>query len=102
MGCSSLTSQDPAEGYALYARLREEHLAPGYLQTIPRPEHALPEMPTALGPVKTPRLLRTCFELSAKICGSPAIDREFRTIDFLTLLDLEEIPARLRARLALE
>jgi len=79
--------------------LREEHLAPGYQQTVPRPDHALPEMRTPPGPVKTPRLLRTYLELAAKICGPPAIDREFRTIDFLTLLDLEEIPARLRARL---
>ena len=102
VGCSSLTSQDPAEGHALYSRLREDHLAPEYLQTAPRPDHALPEMRTAAGPVKTPRLLRTYFELSAKICGPPAIDREFRTIDFLTLLDLEEIPLRLRARLTMD
>jgi len=54
------------------------------------------------GTVQTPRLLRTYLELSAKVCGPPAIDREFKTIDFLTLLDLEEIPARLRTRLAAE
>jgi len=45
---------------------------------------------------------RTYLELSAKMCGPPAIDPEFRTIDFLTLLDLERIPARLRARLRAE
>jgi putative hemolysin len=100
VGCSSLTSQDPAEGHALYSRLRGAHLAPQYLQTAPRPDHALPEMRAVLpGLVKTPPLLRTYLELSAKICGPPAIDREFKTIDFLTLLDLEEIPARLRTRL---
>lgn len=102
VGCSSLTSQDSAEGHALYTRLREEHLAPAHLQTVPRQDHALPEMRTPPGPVKTPRLLRTYLELSAKICGPPAIDREFRTIDFLTLLDLEQIPAGLRARLTLD
>jgi putative hemolysin len=52
--------------------------------------------------VKTSWLLRTYLELSAKICGTPAIDREFRTIDFVTLLDLAEIPARLRARLTMD
>ena len=51
-------------------------------------------------PVKTPRLLRTYLELSAKICCPPAIDREFGTIDLLTLLDLEDVPARFRARQA--
>jgi putative hemolysin len=31
--------------------------------------------------------------IDAKICGPPAIDREFGTIDFLTLLDLRALPA---------
>ena len=34
----------------------------------------------------------------AKICGAPAIDREFKTIDFLTLLDLKSLPARVADR----
>jgi putative hemolysin len=32
------------------------------------------------------------------LCGPPAIDREFKTIDFLTLMDLQELPDRVRAR----
>ena len=36
-----------------------------------------------------PRLLSAYLALGAAICGPPAIDREFRTIDFLTWLDLE-------------
>jgi putative hemolysin len=36
--------------------------------------------------------------VGAKICGPPAIDREFKTIDFLTLLDLEGISEVVRAR----
>src|SRR5215472_15096525 len=35
--------------------------------------------------------------IGAKICGPPAIDREFGTIDFLTLLDLHALPALVRA-----
>jgi putative hemolysin len=38
------------------------------------------------------------LDLSARLCGPPAIDREFGTIDFLTLLDLQSIPSRLRTR----
>jgi putative hemolysin len=30
--------------------------------------------------------------------GPPAIDHDFRTIDFLTLSDLSRIPERVRAR----
>jgi putative hemolysin len=101
VGCSSLTSQDPADGAALFETLRPTHLIRDDLQTMPHGSHALPSAETAgFGAVQAPRLLRTYLELSAKICGPPAIDREFKTIDFLTLLDLDEIPARMRTRLA--
>ena len=100
MRCSSLTSQDAAEGLALYQGLRKAHLAPPHLRTVASAGHALPETGASRVPVRVPRLLRTYLELSAKICGPPAIDREFKTIDFLTLLDLEGISARLRARVS--
>jgi putative hemolysin len=102
VGCSSLTSQDAAEGMALFEKLRPAHLVREDLRTVARGSHALPFVatPSSCTTVQAPRLLRTYLELSAKICGPPAIDREFKTIDFLTLLDLDEIPARLRARLA--
>jgi putative hemolysin len=43
-------------------------------------------------------ILHHVDDLSARLCSPPAIDREFRTIDFLSLLDLQSIPDRLRAR----
>jgi putative hemolysin len=48
--------------------------------------------------VKVPKLLKTYMALGARISGPPAWDREFGTIDFLTLLDLKSIspPARNR------
>ncbi len=98
IGCSSLTSQNPAEGAALYAKLRQCYLAPQPLRTLPAAVHALPETVTPAEPVRVPRLLRTYLELSAKICAPPAIDREFGTIDLLTILDLEKISAGLRTR----
>jgi putative hemolysin len=44
------------------------------------------------------RLLRAYLAIGAKICGPPAIDREFGTLDFLTLLDLHMLPLIVRAR----
>jgi putative hemolysin len=38
---------------------------------------------------RVPKLLKTYMALGARICGPPAWDREFGTIDFLTLLDLK-------------
>ncbi len=44
-----------------------------------------------------PKLLRAYLSLGAKICGPPALDREFKTIDFLTLLDLRTVPGAVRS-----
>ena len=38
-----------------------------------------------------PSLLQSYLKAGAKICGTPAIDRSFRCVDFLTLLDVEQI-----------
>jgi putative hemolysin len=48
--------------------------------------------------VKIPKLLRAYLALGAKICGPPALDRNFKTIDFLTMLDLEALPSLARQR----
>jgi len=98
IGCSSLTSQDPALGHAMHARLAPEYLAPEHFRTAPLPAYALPDAePLAVCP-KPPRLLRTYLTVGAKICGAPALDREFGTIDFLTLIDLTSLPAATSAR----
>jgi len=88
LGCSSLTSQDEAVGAAAYKRLKP-NMAPPAWRTRPLPAFecrlhvASPQSP------RIPRLLSAYLALGAAISGPPAIDREFRTIDFLTWLDLE-------------
>ena len=98
VGCSSLTSQDEAEGAAAYRHLAR-HLAPAPWRTVPRPAFACAMQPVAPRAPDVPRLLSAYLALGAKLCGPPAIDREFRTIDFLTCLDLESpVMKALRAR----
>jgi putative hemolysin len=87
LGCSSLTSQDEAAGLAALRQLAP-HLAPPPWQTQPRPAFAC-KGPAATAAPRIPRLLAAYLALGARICGAPAIDREFRTIDFLTWLDIE-------------
>lgn len=87
IGCSSLTSQDPAFGLAMYQRLAEKHLADPAFRTAPRSGFAFSGTPLAGACPPPPRLLRAYLSVGAKICGPPAMDREFQTIDFLTLLD---------------
>lgn len=97
IGCSSLTSQDPAHGAAVYRAMRE-YLVDSYLQTVPQPAFAMPLISEENGSDRIPRLLRAYLAIGAKICGPPAIDREFKTIDFLTLLDLESLHPRVCGR----
>ena len=92
VGCSSLPTVDPAVGTAAYSQLMRTHLAPEPWHTVPVPAYDCPLDQIAPEPVRLPRLLTGYFSLGAKICGPPALDREFRTIDFLTVLDLEQLP----------
>ncbi len=120
LGCSSLNSVDPAEGWQMYSLLQnfrvsaEFETMPTYTYACPNEpqaasaqtfacdgasesqayEHALPVAPQ----VKVPKLLRTYLAIGARIAAPPAFDREFRTIDFLTLLDLEMLSPAARNR----
>ena len=121
IGCSSLTSQDPLDAVMSYRQLRS-HLAQPALRTQPRPEFVVAGGDDAGGlgarshqtepgssafakatadkpppATASSRLLRAYLAIGAKICGPPAIDREFGTIDFLTLLDLDRLPEIVRA-----
>jgi len=98
IGCSSLTSVDPRVGARVYADLCRRHLVSPALRTKPLPhcECSLRELHE--DPPEVPKLLRAYLGMGAKICGGPAIDRQFGTIDFLTLLDLEALAALARVR----
>lgn len=93
LGCSSLTSQDPAEGAAMYRQLAAGHLAPEGWRTTPQPGYECSLEAGGRAAPRVPKLLGAYLAIGARICGPPAIDREFKTIDFLTLLDLQTLPA---------
>ena len=110
LGCSSLNSNDPAEGWQMYRQLERFRVSPEF-ETVPTAEYACPiEQPEAstqpqcsgdgvmIPQVKVPKLLKTYLALGARIAAAPAWDREFRTIDFLTLLDLEMLAPAARER----
>jgi putative hemolysin len=88
IGCSSVTTQDTALGATLYRDLKARHLAQAEWQTLPLPALACPLDQVMAVRQNIPKLLGAYLSLGAKICGPPAIDREFKTIDLLTLLDL--------------
>jgi len=99
IGCSSLTSQDPQVGSAMYHSL-QRHLVEPKFRTTPLPDYDMPLLPaeSTVASVQPPKLLRAYLSIGANICGRPALDREFKTIDFLTLLDLESMSSCARSR----
>jgi putative hemolysin len=123
IGCSSLNSKDPAEGWQAYRQLEQYWVSPEF-ETAPTAAYACPieqegahaqpspslmesnpvksaaaESPLpAPTPTKVPRLLKTYLAIGARIAAPPAWDREFGTIDFLTLLDLKLLSRSARNR----
>ena len=98
MGCCSLPSLDPAYGQAVFGSLKN-YMAEPEMMTVPTPDYRLPEVEAGeVGAVQAPKLLRAYLTVGAKICSQPAIDREFKTIDFLTLCDLQTLHPRVAAR----
>jgi len=98
IGCSSLASQDEDQGMALYESLKEKYLVEPSLRTHPVEGRRCKSSGSGIAPPRPPRLFRAYLEISARVCGPPAIDREFKTIDFLTLVDLRKLPDRVRMR----
>ena len=99
IGCSSLTSTEVNEGQAAY-RLLGPYLAAPELLTRPTERYDCAagaeeaRIREAMGRIEIPRLMRAYLTLGAWICGAPALDRAFKTIDFLTLLDLRSLGPR--------
>lgn len=102
-GCCSLTSQDPVEGKRVMLHLeREGHVHPEY-RVEPQPDwrcydETLELDPRELSrPVELPNLFRIYLRYGAKVCGPPALDRIFKTIDYLVLLDVDGLDSGTRA-----
>jgi putative hemolysin len=106
IGCSSLNSVDPSEGWQMYRQLEHYRVTEG-LRTLPAEGFVCPgecaggeagSAMEAAEAAKVPKLLRTYLAIGARICSAPAWDRAFGTIDFLTLMDLRTISSSARNR----
>lgn len=96
-GCCSLTSQDPAEGKRVMDHLLAHRHLHSDWQILPhaayqcyREGFVAPEEKA----VVLPRLMQIYLMIGAKICGPPAMDRRFKTIDFLALFDVRHLDPR--------
>lgn len=98
-GCCSLTSQDRDEGKAVMDYLERNGHTHRNITVPPLPEvECYPPDSTVSRRIKVriPILFRLYLNYSAKVCGPPAIDRAFKTIDYFVMMDLAELDKRTR------
>lgn len=104
IGCVSLENEEPAVGWALYEQLKDKGLVSDLLQAVPQEQFLLPrpaeeriqELLASPNELKKeiPPLFKGYLRLGTKICGPPAFDYEFGSIDFMILLDVNAMPER--------
>ncbi|HPN73274.1 MAG TPA: hypothetical protein PKZ41_04690, partial [Candidatus Omnitrophota bacterium] len=95
-------------GWALYEYLREKNCLSSDFSVTPRPGFILKRPPEheiqkVLSDPKTlakniPPIFKGYLRLGGLICGDPALDREFGTIDFFILVDVTKVPERYQKR----
>ena len=96
MGCCSITSTDPNDGWRALKTLRQKNYMHPELFLKAHPDYSCgsigrvddPELGPAL---KLPKLFRIYLLLCAHIISEPAIDRDFGTVDFLTFMDGRQV-----------
>ena len=93
-GCCSLTSQNPAEGAAYFNYLTNKGLVHDSYSITVQKEYecmSLVEEFSFDEEVKLPQLFRLYMDIGTKVCSEPALDKTFKTIDFLILLDKDSL-----------
>jgi putative hemolysin len=104
-GCSSIKTMDKEEIKRIYYYLQQQDHVTEDLKVRPKGKFKvhglrrhLKKHPRFAGSMdstnildKIPSLLQSYLKVGAKVCGSPAIDKSFRCIDFLTLLDVTDM-----------
>jgi putative hemolysin len=103
LGCVSLEETDPAVGWAIYEYIREQYPAQQKQIATPKADFKLPKpsrteieqiLDDPLIESYMPPLFKGYLRLGAFICGEPAIDKEFGTIDYFIMVDIRRVPEK--------
>ena len=99
-GCLSLSTRDPMRAGRVFDQLSHEgHLHPQF-RLMPRPGFKCLWYKASAGngnEIAVSNWIRTCLQFGAKVCGPPAVNRQFRTIELPFFLDgkqLDEISGK--------
>jgi putative hemolysin len=95
-GCCSLTTQDPMDGHRAMAHLTQRSTVhPSlWVPALPDFDCGSPEGEVSGAGVRLPELFEIYLRYGSRIIGPPALDRRFKTIDFLVLLDVAGLSPR--------
>lgn len=112
-GCGSIFTTDPKEAAILYTYFKEtgklldeevaqpkgKYRSVEFNEFVKNTTRKLTDREKTFSANLIPPLCRSYFEMGCRIAGPPAFDHDLKCIDFLTILDLEELSPRVRRRM---
>ncbi|MDZ7959838.1 MAG: GNAT family N-acyltransferase [Aulosira sp. DedQUE10] len=91
-GCASLLTQNHWQAICAYHYFQQHNLMHPSILVYPNSQYYLEKNLNCSEScnVNIPNIVQAYLNIGAKICSLPAIDRQFKTIDFLTISNIEE------------
>ena len=101
-GCCSVTSQDPCLAYTIEEYLRKNNFYHSKYYVETRKDFiCLRSINVNYQKIESsrelPPLFKMYLDLGTLVCSPPALDKKFKTIDFLILLDIEHLNEKSKA-----
>ena len=98
-GCCSVPTTDPGVGLTLQRQLAQGgYLMDGFISRATR-SYSCTEGSPVEQEIVLPPLFKIYLDMGARVCSEPAIDREFGVVDFLVVLDVEQLDERTHKRM---
>ncbi|MEA5549516.1 GNAT family N-acyltransferase [Anabaena cylindrica UHCC 0172] len=91
-GCASLLTQCPRQATCAYKYFQHNDWMHQSILVQPNSEYCIemtPHCPDIYN-VEIPKILQAYLSIGAKICSLPAIDKQFKTIDFLIISNIAD------------
>lgn len=99
IGCPSIYTMEPREISEIYTLLEKAYFAPERFRVSPKEKSFLTRFGDGAAIdgrekeiyLRLPSLVRSYLKIGAVVCGAPAVDSEFGTVDFFMLLDVAKM-----------
>jgi putative hemolysin len=95
-GCCSIFTRDSSDGESAYSQLEKGGFIHREFRVEPRRPVYSPRNVDNPARIKLPGLFEMYLRIGARVCGRPAYDEEFGTMDFFVVFDLEAMEPKYR------